>query len=373
MHGIAEVVLSLVTPTLMFSTVALIGLFIGRIRIGKVFLGFAAVLATATLLGFMFGRLSLKPIGGYVEAVNRLKESCQVMSTFGTALFISVLSVCAGKAFAESNVARWWKAFAGGAVTVCAGAICIVVISAVSDLLPRELVLGAFAGGMTSTPTLALVSEFVEDKTLSTLGYSIAYAFGLSCVVFLVQLTGGGAARNSISEEDRPAPELVSDKRGLIAILLVITTGTILGNLLSIGASGGMLLCGGGVGYLFKKRNIPLPSMESLREMGLLMFFVGSGIPAGLQMVRGIDCAAVAIGITVPLVAIAAGSCFAKKVLSFSKTDILTVVCGGMTSSPAFSLLQERYMHVDATLYSASYVGALVALFFCARLLIVFL
>ena len=370
MTVLGEFALSLLTPTFVFFLITLVGILIGRIRIGPVSLGLAGVLGVAVLFGWWLGCF---PVGDGEYILNSLKEGCSLRSSLGTALFISVIGIHAGSVFVGGDPGRKIKAFLGGAITVCAGAVCMTILHLVFRGLPKDLILGLFAGCMTSTPTLALVNEYAENSALSTIGYGTAYGLGLFCTVILMQLLSARTEEEKSEPNKKHSSETITVGSCLCIVFAVALLGTVVGKLLPVGTSGGILLCGLVAGVLEKGKRVCPVTMDTLRELGLVLFFVGAGIPAGIQMAGGVDLQALSVSVSVPLISIAFGVCFSGWILHFSKTDALSVVCGGMTSSPAFGLLRKKDRNTDPTLYSISYTGALTSLVIWTRLLIAFI
>ncbi len=109
-----------------------------------------------------------------------------VIRNFGLACF-----VCAGRADCRSVFFRNFqkKAFSYiglGILTIAAGAAATIAAYACFPSL-RRLAVGMFSGALTSTPGLAAAME-ATGNPLASVGYGIAYPFGVVGVVLFVQL-----------------------------------------------------------------------------------------------------------------------------------------------------------------------------------------
>ena len=101
-----------------------------------------------------------------------------------------------------------------------------------------------------------------------------------------------------------------------------------------------------------------------------MLFFVGSGINAGQSLTTGdIYWNGILYGAMISAVSIFGGYLLTHGLFKFSKIESLSIICGGMTSTPAIGALQERDQEVDLSLYSMSYIGALIALITVVRFL----
>ena len=76
-----------------------------------------------------------------------------------------------------------------GLVIILGGALATAAVIAIFDL-PAALATGMMTGSLTSTPGLAAAIEAAgEQGELASIGYGIAYPFGVISVVLFVQLT----------------------------------------------------------------------------------------------------------------------------------------------------------------------------------------
>lgn len=147
------------------------GLLLGNIHIKGVNLGSSGVLFTALLAG----HLGYEIPGG--------------IGTLGLVLFVYCVGIGAG--------GRFFAALAREGATLAKLALVTVVIGGLVTWagaqllnLPADLAAGIFAGALTSTPALAAATEGMAVKGAEgvSIGYGIAYPFGVIGVVLFVQL-----------------------------------------------------------------------------------------------------------------------------------------------------------------------------------------
>jgi putative transport protein len=147
------------------------GLLLGNIHIKGVSLGSSGVLFTALLAGHL----------GY-----GIPDG---IGTLGLVLFVYCVGIGAGGRFFAA-LAREGATLAKLAlITVTIGGL-LTWIGARLLNLPADLATGIFAGALTSTPALAAATEGMAMKGAEgvSIGYGIAYPFGVVGVVLFVQL-----------------------------------------------------------------------------------------------------------------------------------------------------------------------------------------
>ena len=188
MTNLADILKDLLSPPIIALIVILLGVSLGKVKLGRISLGVSAVLLVALLCGTTLGQIGDLYVGN--ELIASYSSSTEgvyrAFASLGRSLFISSIALCAGASFSKMNI-RKLKAFAGGLLTVVAGAAVLVVMY-LTRSFDSALLLGMFAGGMTSTPALSVMTELCENTTSLALGYSAAYCFGLISVVLFVQL-----------------------------------------------------------------------------------------------------------------------------------------------------------------------------------------
>ena len=146
------------------------GLLLGNITLKGISLGSSGVLFTVLLAG----HLGYSIPGG--------------IGTLGLVLFVYCVGIGAGGRFFAS-VAREGATLGKLALVIVASGGAITWAGAVLLDLPADLATGIFAGALTSTPALAAATEGLSDGASGvSIGYGIAYPFGVIGVVLFVQL-----------------------------------------------------------------------------------------------------------------------------------------------------------------------------------------
>jgi putative transport protein len=288
------------------------------------------------------------------------------------------MSLSSGYAISANNL-RSIAYFLFGASGVLLSRLLLHVILLVEKKLDSHLLYGIFCGAMTSTPGLAALCEDMGvNASLATSGYSGAYLIGVIFVVLFVQIVSQKAAANSRSNLSETQAHIQYDSTkpmlyGIIQLSVVISLGCLLGKLnlpvlhFSLGNTGGIMCVGLVFGALieskFAYRKIPKNTLDITRTIGLMFFFVGSGIPAGASLLSAISIKMVVYALALSLFPILI-SFWAMLVLSRRNIGkALSAVCGVMTSTPAMGvLLRQSKVDPDMHIYSMSYTGALLTI-----------
>ncbi len=176
-------------PVLLAFFLVGVGMFFGHIKIKGVSLGAAAVLF------FAIGFSAWATVYG-IEVV--VPHEIGIM---GLALFTFAIGNNSGPSFFE-NIKR----ALGPMVTM----VLMYVLAAATGyivgvkLLGMDiaLVAGTFAGSVTNTPALAAAGEASGNAQLATIGYSIAYLYG----VIGMMIAAAIAIKNSSQDQDKPEP-----------------------------------------------------------------------------------------------------------------------------------------------------------------------
>lgn len=179
----------MVTPLEALFILAAAGYVLGGISVGSMQLGTSGVLLAALYFGHL----------GY--------EIPGIVRDLGLALFVGSVGLTAGPRFFR-NLRR--NALSYGAIAlliVGSGAAATVLLARALDI-PRALAVGIYTGALTTTPGLAVALEATGDNAAS-IGYGIAYPFGVVGVVLFVQLMPQILRRNLKEEVARlsRAPE----------------------------------------------------------------------------------------------------------------------------------------------------------------------
>ena len=353
--------------------VAVIGYLVGSIKIRGVELGTAGVLLVALVFGH-FG----------FEVPDLVRE-------LGLICFVTSVGFIAGPKFFRNFKINARSYIFLGAIIIIIGALTTIGIIEIAGV-PSDVSVGMMAGALTSTPGLAAAIDATGSANASV-GYGIAYPFGVVGVVLFVQLVPKflktdmaaerarfEAAQNVGDEEFHKTKKeelFYADSMGFFPFALAIVLGIILAKIViplpggaefSLGTSGGPLIAGLILGHFGKIGRLSMKVekhvLECLREFGLALFLIGAGVEAGagfVEILREEGLVLFIYGALITLIPMFVGYFFAAKVLKLSLFNSLGSICGGMTSTPALGTL-IRVTETDdvASAYAATYPVALV-------------
>lgn len=353
--------------------VAVIGYLVGSIKIRGVELGTAGVLLVALVFGH-FG----------FEVPDLVRE-------LGLICFVTSVGFIAGPKFFRNFMINARSYILLGAIIIIIGALTTIGIIEIAGV-PSDVSVGMMAGALTSTPGLAAAIDATGSANASV-GYGIAYPFGVVGVVLFVQLVPKflktdmaaerarfEAAQNVGDEEFHKTKKeelFYADSMGFFPFALAIVLGIILAKIViplpggaefSLGTSGGPLIAGLILGHFGKIGRLSMKVekhvLECLREFGLALFLIGAGVEAGagfVEILREEGLVLFIYGALITLIPMFVGYFFAAKVLKLSLFNSLGSICGGMTSTPALGTL-IRVTETDdvASAYAATYPVALV-------------
>lgn len=353
--------------------VAVIGYLVGSIKIRGVELGTAGVLLVALVFGH-FG----------FEVPDLVRE-------LGLICFVTSVGFIAGPKFFRNFKINARSYILLGAIIIIIGALTTIGIIEIAGV-PSDVSVGMMAGALTSTPGLAAAIDATGSANASV-GYGIAYPFGVVGVVLFVQLVPKflktdmaaerarfEAAQNVGDEEFHKTKKeelFYADSMGFFPFALAIVLGIILAKMViplpggaefSLGTSGGPLIAGLILGHFGKIGRLSMKVekhvLECLREFGLALFLIGAGVEAGagfVEILREEGLVLFIYGALITLIPMFVGYFFAANVLKLSLFNSLGSICGGMTSTPALGTL-IRVTETDdvASAYAATYPVALV-------------
>ena len=353
--------------------VAVIGYLVGSIKIRGVELGTAGVL----LVSLVFGHFGF-------EVPDLVRE-------LGLICFVTSVGFIAGPKFFRNFKINARSYILLGAIIIIIGALTTIGIIEIAGV-PSDVSVGMMAGALTSTPGLAAAIDATGSANASV-GYGIAYPFGVVGVVLFVQLVPKflktdmaaerarfEAAQNVGDEEFHKTKKeelFYADSMGFFPFALAIVLGIILAKIViplpggaefSLGTSGGPLIAGLILGHFGKIGRLSMKVekhvLECLREFGLALFLIGAGVEAGagfVEILREEGLVLFIYGALITLIPMFVGYFFAAKVLKLSLFNSLGSICGGMTSTPALGTL-IRVTETDdvASAYAATYPVALV-------------
>lgn len=404
---------------LMFCIFAIlfVGYALGRITVKGVSLGDAGVFVIALLFGALFfapleEQLIIKEGAAQVAFAEKALE---IVESLGLILFVTSVGFIAGPKF-FGNMKKNFKSYVLlGLIIIIAGGLaavgCIYIGKAIgfgSSIDSQEgfvaMIVGLLSGSLTSTPAFSAAKATVAEEftSLVSVGHGIAYIFGVIGVVLFVQLIPKLTKANMDEERAKLSQSSDSemkktftgklvelDGHGFAAFALAAVLGIFLGRIkiplssaglsgtcFSLTTTGGCLLSSlifGHFGRIGKLSIMPEQStLKLFRELGLVLFLVGAGIPGGADFVANFDPMYFVYGIIMTIVPLIIGYLFAKYVLKLSLLNNLGSITGGMTSTPALGTLISTAKTEDvAAAYAATYPIALIAVVLISQFIII--
>ena len=385
--------------------VAFLGYALGRITVGGVSLGTAGVFVMALL----FGCFAYQPLSAQLvqTGTNYTTNALKIVENLGLVLFVTSVGFIAGPNFFAGLKKNFKSYIALGAVIILSSAL-VCVLCVVLFRCTAPMAVGILSGALTSTPAFSAAKEtvaavYADPETaksmeeMVTVGHGIAYLFGVVGVVLFVQLipkfehADMAAERGKltiVSAGEAKDKSLLSrfalDKFGFGAFALAVVVGMLVGGLkipmgnstFSLGTTGGSLLAAlviahfGRIGAL--NMTVRKETLEVFRELGLMLFLIGAGIPGGAKFVQYFRVQYFFYGVLMTVVPLFVGYIFAKKVLKLSMLNNLGSITGGMTSTPALGALIGVAGSDDvASAYAATYPVALVLVVLVSQFIII--
>ncbi|MCI8795569.1 MAG: permease [Dorea sp.] len=380
--------------------IAAVGYAIGRIEVKGIDLGTAGVFIVALIYGcLLYSKLSDNLT---VEEVSFATEALKIVENLGLVFFVTSVGFIAGPNF-FGNLKRNFKSYVLlGAVIILAAAatcvLCIVIGSNFTDLDHEQfkaILVGILSGALTSTPAFSASKAAVgaDLEALVSVGYGIAYLFGVIGVVLFVQIVpkitkadmNEEVAKIAAKEgEGRKKKDLILteiDEFGFMAFSLAVVVGILVGSIIyrnfSLTTTGGCLLTAlvfGHYGHIGKISIVPKNStLKMLRELGLMLFLIGAGVSGGAKFVQYFEPIYFLYGAIMTILPMIIGFVIAKNILKLPLLNNLGSLTGGMTSTPALGTLINMAGTEDiAAAYAATYPIALIAVVLASQLIILF-
>ena len=403
---------------LMFCIFAILfaGYALGRITIKGVSLGDAGVFVIALIFGaFFFTPLEHQLIIKGATEVGFAEKALEVVESLGLILFVTSVGFIAGPKF-FGNMKKNFKSYVLlGLIIILAGGLSAVlciylgkVVGYGSSIESSEgftaMIVGLLSGSLTSTPAFSAAKATVAEEftSLVSVGHGIAYIFGVIGVVLFVQLVPKFTKADMDAEraklvvsEDKETKKVYTGKllhldgHGFAPFALAAVLGTLFGKIMiplsssglsgtcfSLTTTGGCLLVSlvlGHFGRMGKLNMMPEQStLKLFRELGLVLFLVGAGIPGGADFVANFDPMYFVYGVIMTILPLIIGFLFAKYVLKLSLLNNLGSITGGMTSTPALGTLIGVAKTEDvAAAYAATYPIALIAVVLVSQFIII--
>lgn len=380
--------------------IAAFGYILGRITIKGISLGTAGVFVIALIYGGFFGVFFNSRF--VIEEVNYASQALKIVENLGLVFFVTSVGFIAGPNFFK-NMKKNFKSYVLlGLVIILSGGIAAIACILIGRVLesgtdPKQLtaiITGLLSGALTSTPAFSATKEAVaaQYQDAVTVGYGIAYLFGVIGVVLFVQLMPR-IVHADMAEEVRKITHVETgdvakfkgkllefDDFGFTPFAAAAVLGILIGSVrffgfFSLTTTGGTLLISlvfGHFGHVGRADLMPSKKvLETFRELGLMVFLIGAGVSGGMSFVRYFRPIYFVYGVVMTLLPMVLGYLVAKYVLKLNLLNILGSITGGMTSTPALGTL----IHVAGTsnvasAYAATYPIALIAVVLVTQFLV---
>lgn len=392
--------------------VTALGYLLGRVTIKGVNLGTAGVFLVAILFGYLctlipkdlpiLNALRLEAGKGNTEYYKK------VIQNVGLVMFVGSVGFIAGPKFFRDLAKNFKTYIVMGVLIILSGTATAVIFTLVSpEKYGADFWAGILSGALTSTPGYSAAQEAMaqlgKSDTFVTIGHAIAYPFGVVGVVLFVQLLPRFVKADMAYERSLLSPEVMAstekkeekklftcDDFGFTAMAIAIVAGLIVGGIkiplfggvnFSLGTTGGVLimcLVFGHFGRIGKlSMEIPVATVKTLKELGLMLFLIGAGVDGGVSLVAAIggDAGIVAWGFiggaVMTIVPMIIGFFLGKSILKLPLLNNLGSITGGMTSTPALGTLINTAKTDDvAGSYASTYPIALVLIVIACNLMI---
>lgn len=404
------------TLLLVVFAILFFGYALGRITIKGVSLGDAGVFIVALLFGALF--FHVDEAGALLFDASAkaydFSSGLTIVESLGLILFVTSVGYIAGPKF-FGNFKKNFKSYvlialvvilAGGLAAV--GCIYAGEIFGYGATITEQdgfvaMIVGLLSGSLTSTPAFSAAKATVAEEFvgLVSVGHGIAYIFGVIGVVLFVQLVPKFVKANMEEEraklvvkEEETKKNVVQklfelDHMGIAVFAIAAVLGTFIGQIkiplssaglsgtcFSLTTTGGCLLVSLVLGHFGRIGKLCImPSVGTLklfRELGLVLFLVGAGVPGGAEFVANFDPMYFVYGVFMTVVPLIAGYFFSRYVLKLSLLNNLGSLTGGMTSTPALGTLIATAGTEDvAAAYASTYPVALVAVVFVSQFLVI--
>ncbi len=403
---------SLLSTLFVAFVIIVVGFLLGGIKIKGISLGTAGVLLVAIVAGVIFYLCGTEvvtgektelicqwAIGGEIITFwsNSVSSTFNLISNIGTVMFVTAVGLIAGPKFFRSFNKSMMAYVAMGAGIVLVGVGITIGLAAIDKNMNIAMATGLLSGSLTSTPAFGAAKESAGALAGDvTAGYGIGYLYGVLGVVLFVQLMPkllkvdiakereSFVAANTIQIPEDGKKRWKLDEFGFFPFFITIVFGLLIGcikvpigggNYFSFGSSGGTLIAGLIVGHFGKLGKIDLKvskqTLNFFRELGLVLFLVGAGVPGGVKFVSAFDWIYIVYGIIMATVPMVLGFILGKFVFKLSIFNNLGSITGGMTSTPALgSLISVAGTDDVSSAYAATYPFALVLIVVSCNLMV---
>ena len=365
----------LLTPLGIGCIVIFVGFFVGKINIKGISIGISGILIVSLFVGIMISLVNFQIDS---ERTKEMMITLKTISKLGLSLFVASFAAFAGINVKKVTFSKQILSFIIGGFIVLTGIGLLKLVEFFDKETTLSSLLGVLCGSFTSTPGMSVVlNKPYIDQDLSSLGYGTGYFIGVLFVVILVQIITRREVCESPKKQREDGATAALVLKSVVIICIVIIIGLIMDYIMnevitfSIGTTGCFLIIGLIVGRVVANVRTFADISKGLvviKTLGLIAFFVGNGISAGLTMKYFFSPRLLIYSVlfsALPLLL----SYFLGVMFGTSNTLIATYLAGGMTSTPAIEILSYKKIDLDYALYSSSYLGAVFTMVFGLELL----
>ncbi|MDP5107244.1 MAG: transporter [Polaribacter sp.] len=238
-----------------------LGIALGNLRIKGISFDTSAVIFVAIFFGYLYNlygiTFSIPPI----------------IQSVGLVLFIYTIGMQAGPSFFSSFKEQGTKLIALAAITVITGGLTAVSISYIYNV-DMNMMSGLLTGALTSTPGLAASIES-SHSPLASIGYGIAYPFGVLGVILFVKL-GPILFRVNIKEEEKKFEEQSNSNTPMVINKnLIISNQNVHGK--TIDELKIRFMTKANISRIMKPNQLPIsPTKDTILEIGDIIKAVGT-------------------------------------------------------------------------------------------------
>ncbi|MGB5444349.1 MAG: TrkA C-terminal domain-containing protein [Psychromonas sp.] len=238
-----------------------LGTAIGNVRVKGISFDTSAVIFVAIFFGYLYNlygvNFSIPPI----------------IQSVGLVLFIYTIGMQAGPSFFSSFKEQGTTLLVLAGTTVVTGGITAVAIAYIYDV-DMNMMSGLLTGALTSTPGLAASIE-ASNSPLASIGYGIAYPFGVLGVILFVKLAPVLFRVDMKNEEENFAAKSRSNTPPVINKNLIIANENVNGK--TLGELKIRFMTKANISRIMKPNQLPIsPTSSTVLETGDIIKAVGT-------------------------------------------------------------------------------------------------
>lgn len=380
------------------------GILIGKIEVYRCKLGSSGSLFTGLIIGWYVYEKYIVPYESspdspyYIKTIMENGLIPQELFTFSLILFVAAVGLLAAKDI--KNVFKMYgvKLLLLGFLIPFAGALVIYTIILLHGETNLFGFLGAYVGGLTSSPGLAAALESAVAygsvaENMVGLGYAIGYIPGAFVVVITVQIiptlfkidlakekqvySSEFGEKVECTESIENIDDIYFD---LFAFFIVCLAGLIIGKLnfsfglfkdFHLGTTGGVIVSSLVLGYIGKVGKLSFRMhpkvLGALKDISLYMYLSSVGLKYGYNTVNSVTGLVakelLVVAVISSIIAVFIGFLIGRYILKINWIILSGALCGGMTSTPGLGAAIDAAKTDDVVAgYGATYPFALMGM-----------